>query len=49
MKDELGITKNYSGITLTLLAAKVIMSHRKTRKFLEKIRMAFEEIAPQPH
>ena len=55
-KGNLRITKNYKGRTLNAIAAKVynslcfsVVSSLKLRKFLEKIKTAFEEITPQPH
>ncbi len=53
-KGNLGITKNYRGITLTAIAVKLnntllLNENPKSRKFFKKIRTAFKEIAPQYH
>ena len=50
-KGELKITKNYKGITLIAIDAKVynslLFNHIQLRKILEKIKMAFGEIDSQ--
>ena len=54
-KGELGLTKNYQGITLTSIAAKIYNALRRNRiepkidNILRKTKMASEEIDPRPH
>ena len=54
-KGDLGLAKNYRGITLTSIAAKIynaILRNRiepKIDTYLEKTKMASEEIDPRPH
>ena len=53
-KGDLGIAKNYLGITLTSIEAKIYTSlcystelNLKLRKLWERIEMVFEEINPR--
>ena len=54
-KGDLGLAKNYRGITLTSIAAKIynaLLRNRiepKSTTYLEKTKMASEEIDPRPH
>ena len=54
-KGDLGLAKNYRGITLTSIAAKIykalLRNHiePKLTTFLGKTKMASEEIDPRPH
>ena len=54
-KGDLGLAKNYRGITLTSIAAKIynaLLRNRIEPKIdnnLEKTKMASEEIDPRPH
>ena len=55
-KGDLGLAKNYRGITLTSIAAKIynaLLRNRIEPKinniYLEKTKMASEEIDPRPH
>ena len=54
-KGDLGLAKNYRGITLTSIAAKIynaLLQNRKNPKSttsLGKTKMASEEIDPRPH
>ena len=47
-KSDLGISKNYRGLTLTEIATKVYNA-LKLKKFFGKIRMVFRKINPQLH
>ena len=53
-KGDLGFAKNYRGITLTSIAAKIynaLLRNRIEPKIdnIEKTKMASEEIDPRPH
>ena len=54
-KRNLGLAKNYRGITLTSIAAKIynaLLRNRiepKIATYLEKTKMASEEIDPRPN
>ena len=54
-KGDLGLAKNYRGITLTSIAAKIynaLLRNRiepKSTTYLEKTKMASEEIDLRPH
>ena len=54
-KGDLGLAKNYRGITLTSIAAKIYNALLRNRiepkidNILRKTKMASEEIDPQPH
>ena len=54
-KGDLGLTKNYRGITLTSIAAKIYNALLRNRikpkidNILRKTKMASEEIDQRPH
>ena len=54
-KSDLGLAKNYRGITLSFIAAKIYNALRRNRivpqidKILRKTKMASEETGPRPH
>ena len=54
-KGDLGLAKNYRGITLTSIAAKIYNVLQRNRiepqidNLLRKTKMTSEEIDPQPH
>ena len=54
-KGDLGLAKNYRGITLTSIAAKIYnallrnLIEPKLTTYLGKTKMASEEIDPRPH
>ena len=52
-KGDLGLAKNYRGITLTSIAAKIYNAPLRNRiestTYLGKTKMASEEIDPRPH
>ena len=51
-KGDLGLAKNYRGITLTSIAGKIYSAQQRNPKlttFLGKTKMASEEIDPRPH
>ena len=50
-KGDLGLVKNYRGITLTSIAPKIynaLLRNPKLTTFLGKTKMASEEIDPRP-